>query len=64
LAKGVNEGQARFSDENTYGQHFQSGFKASNQASSSQKSRNKTSSKKEFERSKKEVSSKLEGSLG
>ena len=54
----------RFSEDNTYGHHFQSSFKASNQASSSQKSRNKTSSKEGFERSKNEVSKNLEGSLG
>ena len=54
----------RFYEGNTYSQHFQSSFKNSNQPSSQKSGRNRTSSKKEFSRSKNDVSSKLERSMG
>ena len=52
--QGRHSNRASYED-NTYNQHYHSSFKASNPSGSSQK----PSSKKDFERSKKEVSSKL-----
>ena len=54
----------KFYEGNTYSQHFQSSFKNSNQPSSQKSGRNRTSSKKEFSRSKNDLSSKLERSMG